>query len=307
MFKSVTKKALIVTAALTMVVGAGSAFAQNWKGNVEIDGSSTVFPLTQAIAVEFGGQNPDVKITVGNAGTGAGMGRFCRGEINIADASRPISDSEKAACASNSITPVQYRVAFDGVTVVVNEKNTWAKKLTMDQLKKMFQKDSTVRLWSDVDPSWPKRVISFYSPSTAHGTYEYFTDKVNGTKKVQRLDQIVTAADTNGIVTGVAGNKYAIGYLGYDYYSTNKSTLNAVSVSEDGKTFVAPNKGSIQNFKYPISRTLYVYVNKKKVQANKVENAFMKFYLQNASDIAGDIGMVPLGNNLYKTELKKVK
>lgn len=307
MFKSVTKKAVIATAVLTMVVGASSALATSWKGNLVIDGSSTVYPLTAAVAEEFSIDNPNVKITVSESGTGTGMARFCNGEITIANASRLISDKEKTACQAKNITPYQFRVAYDGITVIVNQKNTWAKQLTMDQLKKMFQKDSTIKRWSDINPKWPAKAIKFYTPGSASGTFEFFTEHVNGTKKVQRVTQVVQSEDDNILVKGVAGSQYAIGYLGYGYYNENKATLNAVAVSSDAKTFVTATKSTIQNFKYPISRTLYVYVNKSKIQANKLENAFMKFYLKNAYDFSPEVGMIPLAKNLYTTESKKTK
>ena len=307
MFKSVTKKVVLATAVLTMVVGASSALATSWKGNLVIDGSSTVYPLTAAVAEEFSIDNPNVKITVSESGTGTGMARFCNGEITIANASRPISDKEKTACQAKNITPYQFRVAYDGITVIVNQKNTWAKQLTMDQLKRMFQKDSKIKRWSDINKKWPAKAIKFYTPGSASGTFEFFTEHVNGTKKVQRLDQVVQSEDDNILVKGVAGNQYSIGYLGYGYFKENQSTLNAVSVGVDSKTFVAPAKTSIQNNKYPISRTLYVYVNKSKVQANKLENAFMKYYLKNAYDFSSEVGMVPLSKNIYTVEGKKTK
>jgi phosphate transport system substrate-binding protein len=165
MFKTAIRKAIVTTSVLTMVVGAGSAFAANVSGSLTIDGSSTVFPLTSAIAEEFSIDNPDARVTVSESGTGTGISRFCNGEITIADASRKIKDTELAACSANNITPKEIQVGLDGVTIITNQKNTWAKKMSMAQLKALFEQNSKIKRWSDINKNWPKKVITFYTPS----------------------------------------------------------------------------------------------------------------------------------------------
>jgi phosphate transport system substrate-binding protein len=308
MLKTKFKKVALSALVLSMVVGSTSAFAASLKGKLEIDGSSTLFPLTSAIAEEFQLENKKVKPTVSESGTGTGIDRFCKGEITIADASRQIKPEEVAACTAKKIKFTEFKVALDGITVIVNQDNTWAKQLTTAQLKSLFEANSKITKWSDLNKKWPKKKISFFSPGAASGTFEFFTEHINGTKKVQRTANVTMSEDDNILVTGVAGDKYAIGYLGFGYYNENKKTLNAVAVKGAGnKDYVAPSLKTIKSFDYAISRNLYVYVDSSKLKKGSLENEFMRFYLESAAELAPEVSMVSLKAAQYKTELKKVK
>lgn len=311
MFKSVMKKTVLATVALSMVVSASGAMAASkLKGTITIDGSSTVYPLTAAVAEEFRIENKDVKITVSESGTGTGMTRFCNGEIVIADASRAINSKEVAACKAKGVTYQAFTVALDGITVVTNQGNTWAKEMTTDQLKAIFQKDSKISKWSDINAAWPNEEIKIYSPGAASGTYEFFTEHINKTKNVQRTANVTMSEDDNVLVKGVAGDKYAIGYFGFGYYLENKSKLNAVNLLDSAKKqtkAVEPTRTTIISGSYTLARPLYVYVNTKVLKKGKLENEFMKFYMKNAATLSKEVLMVSLTSSQYKVEQKKVK
>jgi phosphate transport system substrate-binding protein len=303
LFKSILSKTILATLALSLVVGSTGAFAASkLKGSLNIDGSSTLYPLTAAVAEEFTLENRSVKATVSESGTGTGMTRFCKGEITIADASRAINEKEVAACKAKAITYTAFNVALDGITVIVNQKNTWAKNLTSDQLKSIFQKDSTIKNWSDLNKDWPAEKIKLYTPGVASGTYEFFTDHINKTKNVQRTEDVTLSEDDNVLVKGVSGDKYAIGYLGFGYYSENKSKLNAVKLNG-----VDPSRTSIISGTYSLARPLFVYVNNKVLKKGTLENEFMKYYIKNAGVLAKDVLMIDLTSSQYKAEAKKVK
>jgi phosphate transport system substrate-binding protein len=266
--------------------------------------------LTAAVAEEFRIENKDVKITVSESGTGTGMTRFCNGEIVIADASRAINSKEVAACKAKGITYQAFTVALDGITVVTNQGNTWAKEMTTDQLKAIFQKDSKISKWSDINAAWPNEEIKIYSPGAASGTYEFFTEHINKTKNVQRTANVTMSEDDNVLVKGVAGDKYAIGYFGFGYYLENKSNLNAVNLLDSAKKqtkAVEPTRTTIISGSYTLARPLYVYVNTKVLKKGKLENEFMKFYMKNAATLSKEVLMVSLTSSQYKVEQKKVK
>lgn len=270
-------------------------------GTVKADGSSTVGPITQAVAEEFNRENKDVNITVGISGTGGGFKKFVVGETDLSNASRKVKDSEVAKAKENGIDMVELEVAYDGIAIVVNKENTWAKDLTTEELKKMWEPDSKVKLWSDVRPEWPKEAIKFYSPGTDSGTFEYFTEAINKEAKKIRTD-ITASEDDNVLVTGVAGDKYAIGYFGLSYYEENMDKLNIVKVNG-----VEPSIETVKNGTYkPLSRPLYVYVNKKSLERLEVK-AFMEYYLENAKNLVGDVGYIPLEDEKYEAGKNKIK
>lgn len=270
-------------------------------GTVKADGSSTVGPITQAVAEEFNKENKDVNITVGISGTGGGFKKFVVGETDLSNASRKVKDSEVAKAKENGIDMVELEVAYDGIAIVVNKENTWAKDLTTEELKKMWEPDSKVKLWSDVRPEWPKEAIKFYSPGTDSGTFEYFTEAINKEAKKIRTD-ITASEDDNVLVTGVAGDKYAIGYFGLSYYEENMDKLNIVKVNG-----VEPSIETVKNGTYkPLSRPLYVYVNKKSLERAEVK-AFMEYYLENAKNLVGDVGYIPLEDEKYEAGKNKLK
>lgn len=272
-------------------------------GTVKADGSSTVGPITQAVAEEFNKEYKDVNTTVGISGTGGGFKKFVAGEIDIADASRKVKQEELNQAKANGIDMTEFEVAYDGIAMVVNKENTWATDMTTAELKKMWELGSTVKLWSDIRPEWPKEPIKFYSPGTDSGTFEYFTEAINGSKKKEiRQDGLTTSEDDNVLVTGVEGDKYAIGYFGLAYYEENADKLNIVKVNG-----VIPSAETVVDGTYkPLSRPLFIYVNNKSLEREEVKT-FVKYYMENVKDIVGDVGYIPLEDAKYTEGLNKLK
>ncbi|QKS44692.1 PstS family phosphate ABC transporter substrate-binding protein [Paenibacillus cellulosilyticus] len=307
MFKKLTLKLAVVAASLSLLLTGQAGAADNLKGTIEIDGSSTVYPITEAVAEEFGKVHKDVRVTVGISGTGGGFKRFCNGEIPIADASRPITDAEKTACKAKGITYTDITVAYDGVTIAINKNNTWAQKLTTAELKSIFKSGSTVKKWSDVRKGFPNEEIKIYSPGSDSGTFDFFTEKVNGKSKSSRNDsQITFSEDDNVLVEGITNDKYAIGYFGYAYYVENKAKLKAVVV-DNGKRAVGPSAQTIAKGMYFLSRPIFFYVNKADL-ANRAEvKAFSQFYLENAGKLSKEVGYIPLSKGFYTSQASKLK
>lgn len=272
-------------------------------GNVKADGSSTVGPITQAVAEEFNNEYKDVQITVGISGTGGGFKKFVAGETDLSNASRKVKQEELDQAKANGIEMTEFEVAYDGIAIVVNKENTWATDMTTDELKKMWEINSTVKLWSDIRPEWPKEPIKFYSPGVDSGTFEYFTEAINHSKKKEiRQDGITTSEDDNVLVTGVSGDKYSIGYFGLAYFEENSDILNIVKVNgitPSGETVIA---GTYK----PLSRPLFVYVNTKSLEREEIKT-FMRYYLENVKDIVSDVGYIPLEDAKYTEGLNKIK
>ena len=268
---------------------------KNLTGEIVADGSSTVFPITQAVAEEFklAGAN-GVKVSVGSSGTGGGFKKFCAGETDLSNASRPIKDEEKALCTSKNIEYIELKVAVDGLSVVTHPDNSFADCLTTEELKKVFVKDSTVTNWSQIRTGFPNKPLKLYGPGTDSGTYDYFTDEINGEEGVGRSDSLYTPSeDDNTLVQGVAGDPNALGYFGYAYYTQNKDKLKALGV-DPGSGCIAPNETTINDGSYtPLSRPLYVYVAKSAISKPQVK-AFVDFYLDEVSGLLQSVGYVPL-------------
>lgn len=282
-----------------------AAAEEKLSGEVRIDGSSTVFPITEAVAEEFLATNPDVKVPVGVSGTGGGFKKFIAKEIDIADASRGIKDEEATAAKDAGISYLELKVAFDGLTVVVNKENTWATTLTVDQLKAMWNKDSTVKTWADVNPEWPAEEIKFYAPGTDSGTFEYFTEAINKEKGNIRPD-FVASEDDNVLVQGVAGDKNGIAFFGYAYYEENIDKLAEVAV-DNGSGPVVPTYETIKDGTYaPLSRPLYLYVNEEALARPEVKG-FLRFYMENAADLVDEVGYVALPAEDYAANLEALK
>lgn len=274
------------------------------SGEIIIDGSSTVFPIAEAVAEEFGKMYPKVVIPIAFAGTGGGFKKFTVGEIDISNASRPIKDSEKELAVANGIEYVELKAAYDGLSVVVNKQNTWATEITMEELKKIWAPDSTVTKWSDIRADWPAEQINLYGPGTDSGTFEYFTEAVNGKAGDTRKD-FTPSEDDNVLVQGIAGDKYAMGYFGFAYYEENMDTLNVVAV-DNGKGAVTPTFETIMDGTYaPLSRPLFMYVNKAALSRPEVK-AFLNYYLTTGTKLIGSVGYVPLNDSEYQTELAKI-
>jgi phosphate transport system substrate-binding protein len=292
-------------AALVAVMGiAPAAMGQNLSGEVKADGSSTVYPLAEAIAESFGKENPGVRVTVGIAGTGGGFKRFTKGETDISDASRPIKKEEAEAAKSNGVEYIEVPVAYDGLSVVVNKSNDWAKQLTVDQLKKLFT--TNARSWKDIDPSFPDVPIKIYSPGTDSGTYDYMKEVV-ATKEAPMRKDMELSEDDNVLVRGVEGDRGAIGYFGSAYYFANKDSINAVAIVNKKGQAVKPTPETIKDGSYnPLSRPLFIYVNTKSLSRPEVK-AFVDHFLDNAGEAAAKVGYVALPDEVYDRAEANVK
>jgi phosphate transport system substrate-binding protein len=264
---------------------------------VTLDGSSTVFPISEAMAEEFQIANPGVRVTVGISGTGGGFKKFCGGETDISDASRPIKESERELCAENGIVPIEVPVAWDGLTVVINPENDWAACMTVDELKRVWQPGSTVSRWSDVRDGWPDMEIKLYGPGTDSGTFDYFTEAIVGEEDASRPDY-TASEDDNVLVVGVEGDREALGYFGFAYYEENQARLNSVAI-DNGSGCVAPTRETIESGEYaPLSRPMFIYLSSSALERPEVR-AFVEFYLGNATALVPEVGYVPLGGGRY--------
>jgi phosphate transport system substrate-binding protein len=258
---------------------------------IQIDGSSTVYPITEAAAADFRREQPAVRVAVAFSGTGGGMKRFVVGDIDICNASRPIKDAEKSACQAKGIEYLELQVAYDGLSVTVNPQNDWCDTLTVEQLKLLWQPESTMQKWSDLKAGWPDEPIKLYGPGTDSGTFEYFTEAIVGTAKKSRSDY-TQSEDDNVLVTGVEGDKYGLGYFGYAFYAANDDKLKLLGIDPgDGKP-VKPSTETVRDLSYkPLSRPLFVYVNKAALRRPEVQ-AFVKYYVTHAARLSEKAGYV---------------
>ncbi|SDC09734.1 phosphate transport system substrate-binding protein [Paenibacillus sp. UNCCL117] len=283
--------------------------ASNLKGEIKIDGSSTVFPISQAVAEEFMKKHKDVKITVGESGSGNGAKKLIAGEIDIADMSRKFKKEELEEIKTKQNTEaVEMPVALDGVTVVVNKKNTFAKEMTVEELKKIWSKDSTIKKWNEVRPEWPDKEIKLYGPGTASGTFEFFTEAINGKAKESRSDY-TASEDDNVLVKGVAGDEFSMGYFGFSYYKENEAKLNAVAIKKDANSpAVLPSHDTIEKMTYaPLSRYIFIYPSKKALEQPHIKE-FIKYY--NSADGAAlveAVKYIKLPQDIVNKNLELVK
>jgi phosphate transport system substrate-binding protein len=265
---------------------------EDLSGTVRADGSSTVAPLVSLAAERFRKEEPGVRVTVGISGTGGGFERFCRGETDLSNASREIEEDEIAACKKKQIDYLELQVANDGLSIVVNNANDWAKCLTVEQLKKIWQPGSKIKNWKDVDPSFPSQELTLFGAGTDSGTFDYFTDAIVGEEGASRSDYTATE-DDNVTVRGVAGEKGALGYFGLSYYESNKSKLRAVEI-DGGDGCVAPSVDTVQDGTYkPLSRPLFTYAKTSSLEKLEVD-AFLQFLLDNQEALARGALFVPL-------------
>lgn len=276
--------------------------ASDLEGKVEIDGSSTVAPISQAVAVDFMKEYPKVKVTVGISGTGGGFKRFTKGETDVSDASRPIKDSEFKLCQEAQVDFIELPVAYDGLSVVINPKNEFVKKLTIDDLKKIFLAPGA-KVWKEVNAAWPDETIKIYAPGKDSGTYDYFfSDVVNRDGKGQPRDEGVSFnEDDNALVDGVAREEFAIGFFGCSYYFENTGKLTAVPIV-DPKTgeAVSPTSETIESGEYaPFSRPLFIYLNAKSLDSPAMKQ-FTEYYLSNAGKLSAGVGYVALPDDIYE-------
>ena len=300
---------LHIVAFTALAAGALGAFAPGDAAAqtvIKIDGSSTVFPIAEAVAEEFQiSKRGKTRVTVGIAGTGGGFKRFCRGETDISNASRPILKEEMDACRAAGIKYVELPVAFDALTVVVNPQNTWVKSLTVADLKKMWDPTSQgrVKTWKQVRSDWPAEPLVLFGPGADSGTFDYFTEAVNGKAKASRGD-FTASEDDNVLVTGVTTNKNALAYFGYAYYIGHKDTMLAVPIDNGKGKLVTPSVEAVIDGSYtPLSRPLFIYVRDTAAQRAEVRE-FIEFYLTKGSDLVKEVGYVPLPPQAYKVALE---
>jgi phosphate transport system substrate-binding protein len=277
--------------AIVVACGAGDA------NTIEVDGSSTVFPITQAVAEEFRKEHPEIQIPIGISGTGGGFRRFTTGETAISNASREIKDAEREQAVVNGIEFIELPVAFDGLSILVSTDNNFVECLTTDELNKIWDRGSTVDNWSEVRDGFPDQKLRLYGPDTSSGTFDYFTKAINGQAQVSRADY-TASADDNVLVQGIAGDKNSLGYFGYAYYVENKDKLKIVGVdSGDGCT--RPTTQTINDGSYaPLARPLFLYINIEALQRPDVI-LFLNFYLDNATELAQEVGYVGLSEAEY--------
>ena len=260
------------------------------SGQIAIEGSSTVLPITQAAAEGFNQQNPEVRITVGGAGTGDGFEAFCSGETQISDASRPIEKEEAQTCQENGVEFIELPVALDALSVVVNPRNDFADDITIDQLRILWEPDAEGQItqWNQVNPEWPSQQINLYGPGTQSGTFDYFTEEVVGNSKESRSDY-QASEDDNVLVQGVAGDPNALGYFGLSYYLQNQRQLKGLTVEG-----VVPSAETAQSGEYPLARPLFIYVSTQALEENPSIEEFVNFYLENVNQFVEQVQYVPL-------------
>jgi phosphate transport system substrate-binding protein len=286
----------LLAAALTM---SACSKSEGSKEVVRIDGSSTVFPITGAISEEF--QNAkNIRVTVGISGTGGGFKKFCRGEVDITEASRPILAKEMEACKAAGIEYIELPIAYDALTVVVNPKNDFIQSMTVEELKTMWgpEAQTKIKTWKQVNPAWPDTELKLYGAGTDSGTFDYFTEAIVGKAKSSRGD-FTASEDDNVLVNGVAGDKGALGYFGYAYYEENKDKLKAVPiVAKAGAPAVAPSDATVMDGSYqPLSRPLFIYISAKAASSKPEIKAFVDYYLENSTDITKEVKFIPLPDN----------
>lgn len=295
------KRALIAPIALAALAALASC---KEKTVIAVDGSSTVAPISMAVAEDFGREDSSARVTVGISGTGGGFKKFCNGEIDMADASRAIKPEEIAVCKTKGVEFIELAVAYDGLAILVNPANDFVKEITVEQLKRIFTSENPAKTWKDLNPAWPAEAIKVYAPGKDSGTHDYFVEEILGKKKQIRPDSSFSESD-NVLVTGINGDKNAIGFFGYAYYENNKDKLKLVPVvnPKTGKP-VLPSLESVRSGEYtPLSRPLFVYVSVKSTEKPPVK-AFLEYYLTHAGKLSEQVGYIALPAPVYE-KLKK--
>jgi phosphate transport system substrate-binding protein len=306
MFRPKYKGVLLISLLIIAVLGISVKIVK--AQIIQIDGSSTVFPITEAVAEEFQkAKKGKVKVTVGIAGTGGGFKKFCRGEIDISDASRPILKQEMEACKGAGIEYFELPIAYDALTVIVNPKNDWVKALTVPDLKKMWEPSAQGKVtnWNQVRSEWPNAPLKLFGPGADSGTFDYFTEAIVGKAKSSRGD-FTASEDDNVLVQGIANDRNALGYFGFSYYVENQNKLKAVPI-DTGKGPVAPSPKTVEDGTYqPLSRPIFIYVSKKSMDKPEVRE-FVEFYLKNAPALVKQVKYVPLPQSVYTTGAEHLK
>lgn len=282
----------------------GDGTAAALSGEVKVDGSSTVFPISEAVGEDFGLEHSAVRVMVGESGTGGGFKKFGAGEVDVTGASRPIKPSEVELCQKNGIEYIEIPVAYDGLAIVVNPKNTWASSITVEELKSLWAPEAQAKVtkWSQVRPGWPDKEIHLFGPGVDSGTYDYFTQAIVGKEHSSRGDY-TSSEDDNVLVQGVAGDEYALGFFGLAYFESNVERLKLVPVddgkSDNGSGPIAPSQDTVRTGQYqPLSRPIFIYVSKKSLDKPQVA-AFVKYYLTHAATLSKEVGYIPLPDEAY--------
>ena len=296
--------ALLIGCSSTSENTATSSNGPSLSGTVEIDGSSTVFPISEAVAEEFYQENPSVRVNVAVSGTGGGFKRFANGETDINDASREIKETERIAAINNGVEFVELRIGTDGLSVLVDPSNTYVDCLTTNELKNIWEPGTKIEYWSDLKSEFPRQKMNRFGPDTDSGTFDFFTDEINGEAQVS-TDQYQASADDNVLVRGISGTKGAIGYFGYAYYQENKEKLKSIGI-DNGNGCVIPTDTTIADGSYsPLSRPLFIYVNVKSLNKPQVK-AFVDFYLKHGATLAREVGYVAASDEDYANNKRLV-
>lgn len=303
MIALIKPKALILKTALT-AMGIGISLwsmpvSSSEQASVTIDGSSTVYPITKAVVEEFNKQQP-AKIAINISGTSGGFKKFCNGEIDINNASRPILKDEMEACNKKNVRFIELPVAFDALTVVVNPQNNWANDITVEELKKIWEPSAEGKItnWNQVRSSWPDKPLTLYGAGKESGTFDYFTEAIVGTSKASRNDYTASEND-NELVAGVSKDPHALGYFGLSYYEANQQKLKALGV-DNGNKPILPNRETVENSQYqPLSRPLFIYINVDSAQDKAEVRDLVEFYLQQAPKLVNTVGYIPLPDEAY--------
>ena len=271
---------------------------------VMIDGSSTVYPITEAVAEDFQAMKKgEIRVTVGISGTGGGFKKFCREEIDIANASRPIQKAEMEICKAAGIDYIELPVAYDALTIAINPKNTWSKTITVTELKAIWEPSAQGKItkWNQINPAWPDEKIKLYGAGADSGTFDYFTEAIVGKAKSSRGD-FTASEDDNVLVQGIASDKFSLGFFGYAYYIENQKKVSAAAV-DNGKGGVIPSAEAVENGSYqPLSRPIFIYVNAKALDKPEVRE-FINFYMKNASALVKEVKFFPLSDEIYQLNL----
>ncbi|TXK44639.1 PstS family phosphate ABC transporter substrate-binding protein [Pontibacter qinzhouensis] len=312
--KHVWLLAVVLTGSL--LSGCGPQYSEDadfsLTGSISIDGSSTVYPITEAVAEEYRYHAPNVRTTIGVSGTGGGFKKFSRGEIDISNASRSIKESEAEDARANNISYLQLSVAYDGLTVVVHPRNTWVKDMTAAELKKIWEPEAQGKItrWNQIRPEWPDQELHLYGAGVESGTYDYFTEAIVGKSHSSRGDY-TASEDDNVLVQGVSTDPYALGFFGYAYYEENKAKLKAVPINDEddsnGAGAIMPSLATVKDGTYaPLSRPLFIYVNSTAAQKQHVVD-FLQFYFEEVPELTQEVGYIPMPLEKYKQELDKLK
>lgn len=295
----------VLPALAAILLAASPALPAGLDGKVAVDGSSTVYPITEAVGEEFQKANPNVKVTVGISGTGGGFKKFCAGETDVSDASRPIKPTEVELCKQNGIEYIELPIAYDGLAVLVNPKNDWATCMTVAELKTLWEPEAQGKItkWSQIRTGWPDKEIHLYGAGVDSGTYDYFTEAIVGKEHSSRGDY-QSSEDDNVIVQGIASDANALGFFGVAYYQENKDKLKLVGIDDgkhdNGKGCILPTAENVEKGLYqPLARPIFIYVSKKAAGRPEVQ-AFVKFYTEHGASLVSEVGYIPLPADAYK-------